>query len=181
MKNSSAVGWAALGMFVWGALKAGVAAQHMHVSCPLCAADSAADPRKIVHSVVTGPLMEEWTYRESLPKLIGPGAAAVMFGSMHATSKLTASQNAARAVEAAAAGGLVYQAAHGNGGLVGSTIVHGAHNLGVRVGGFFAMKARAQAEGFRHEVVNTTVEFGGPPGWPSGTVPARSRRCVRGH
>ena len=137
-KDARAIGWAALGMFAWGAIKS-LTVQAGHSDCPICAsmvASTAMDPRRLAHSVLFGPLMEEVNFRDALPRLMGDEASSVAFGAMHADPGLGMIGNAVRVLEAGLAGALVYLPAFKRGGLLGSTLVHGAHNLGAAVGAY---------------------------------------------
>lgn len=174
MKNPGAVGWAALGMFAWGFLKASAVGRRQPVSCPLCAAHAVTRPRRLAYSLVLGPVVEELNYRHSLPRLLGPAGSAAVFGAMHASKRLSPEGNAARVAEAGLAGGLVYQSAYDRGGLVGSSLVHGAHNLGVDLGTYFTMRDRAREEGLTR--VEVPVELRANDGSP---VRATMEVCAR--
>src|SRR5574343_567925 len=103
------------GAFAWGAVKA--------------AAHGARRHDYLDWDVGIGELSEELVFRVGLEKglgLFGFGAAPVriaqagIFGALHPGNELDA-----------ALGGLVYGAAYDRYGLLGSTLTHVAHNLGV--------------------------------------------------
>ena len=148
-KMGPAVGWAAIGMFAWGLLKASSAGKHL-VACPLCVAHRVTDPKRLFHSLVIAPVTEELSFRSSLPRLVGSDPAALAFGALHASPKLGTLGNAARVAEAAIAGGLVYQRAYNEGGLLGAALVHGSHNLGADLGTFLTMSRRTGEESWAH-------------------------------
>lgn len=162
MKNPSAVGWAAIGMFTWGLLKATALSDGRHVRCPSCAARGVTSPKHLLHSTVFAPTLEELNYRQTLPMWIGKQPAAAVFGAMHYSRRLPPGQAALRAAEAGLAGALVYQPAFDAGGLLGSALVHGAHNLGADLGFFLTMREQA-----RHH------HTAGCPGCLAGAGPAR--------
>jgi membrane protease YdiL (CAAX protease family) len=165
------VGWLALGMFAYGLTKAHVFGPKLREKtggCPLCARQAISRPKHLIHSLVTGPLMEEIQFRHQLPKLVGANASNAAFGALHASRKLSAEDNAAKVLEAGLAGALVYAKAYDAGGLAGATLVHAAHNLGADLGIFSVMEAPARAYAHRYSV----RQLG--PG-----VTLRQRHCVR--
>lgn len=103
------------GAFAWGAVKAAATGARRH--------------DYLDHDFGLGELSEELVFRVGLEKglsLTGLGTApmrllqAGVFGSMHPGNEVDA-----------ALGGLVYGAAYDRYGLLGSTLTHIAHNLGV--------------------------------------------------
>ena len=105
------------GAFAWGAVKSAVTGQHRH--------------DYMDWDVGVGELSEELVFRVGLEKGLGlTGLApapvrllqAGLFGAMHPGNEVDA-----------ALGGLLYGAAYDKHGLLGSTLAHIAHNLGVFV------------------------------------------------
>lgn len=138
MKNSKLpVGWLALGAFVWGASKAWLNYKETaHHGCPMCLESAflhSTNPVRLVQHVVTGPLVEEATFRGGLQRHIGLGPASVAFGVAHMEPGKDMKSTVARVLDATI-GGLVYGKAYESGGLIASTLVHGAHNLGANLG-----------------------------------------------
>jgi len=182
VKNSSAVGWAALGMFAWGVAKAYAVLGPGHSGCPICTAADVSDPKKLAHSVLLGPLLEEVNFREALPRLMGEQGSAMAFGAVHADPGLGAFGNAIRVLEAGLAGGFVYMPAFKNGGLLGATLVHSAHNLGAALGTYSVMQRRVEAEGWeRVPVAVVPTHHHTDDGTPAGVavMACRRRRPLR--
>ena len=148
MKNGKLVGTLALGMFAWGAFKGLTIGRQLHDGCPLCAQRKLASPSHLLNALVVAPTVEEFQFREVLPKVAGGRAASVIFGVAHMNPKLGLAGNALRMTEAGLAGALVYAKAYKQSGLTGAAIVHGAHNLGSALGAFFSMEDRVKDEGW---------------------------------
>lgn len=145
------VGWIALGMFTYGLAKATAISSSVRGGCPLCEASNAFNAHSLFRSCGAAPLLEEFTYRQNLPPLIGRKGAAVAFGAGHASRILPTGLNALRMVEAGLAGGIAYQAAYDSGGVAGSTLAHAAHNLGTTLGTYLVARDRVRKEGWHRE------------------------------
>lgn len=147
-KNPGAVLALAGAMFAYGLFKGKFLAAHSlsDPGCPMCvtsgleAATDRIRPRHMIKSVVTGPLTEELLFRHTLQPLVGAQASGVAFGALHASPNLGVLANMARVMEAGLSGALVYGHAYTHGGLLGSTLVHAAHNVGARLGTYSGMQ-----------------------------------------
>jgi len=156
-KNPGGVFWLAAGMLAYGALKSGVFTKHTlrRCGCPSCVgkiASQAVGAGSLLTSVVTGPVREEIMFRHTLGPLIGSDYASALFGVAHASSKLSAGGNVLRMLEAGLSGALAYSAAYKQGGVVGASLVHAAHNAGTSLGAILALTLdgpRARAGGAR--------------------------------
>jgi membrane protease YdiL (CAAX protease family) len=168
------VGLLALGMFAWGAAKAFAVGPTLGDKkghkCPLCTQQAVMEPKHLIHSLVTGPVVEEIQFRHQLPKLLGENVSNAAFGALHVSRKLTAEENAARVLEAGLAGALIYAKAYDSGGLAGATLVHAAHNLGADLGLFSVMGKEAARKGYRHVTTRRQLQPG---------VTLSQRHCMR--
>lgn len=177
-KGPSAAGWLALGMFTWGLVKAAALARHMAPDCPICAEDQmrrVAHPSHLVRSVLTAPITEELMFRHNLQPLIGQQASAVLFGVAHASPRLGAVENALRVLEAGLAGGLVYGEAYNQAGVIGSTLVHAAHNAGADLGLYLSLKSGFE-QNRRLQARYGIGPYAAPPAPPAiAVIPARPR------
>ncbi len=175
----------ALAMFGWGFVKAvafAMSDKGHSAHCPMCVESRymhLVDPAATFKSVVSGPFMEELSFRRNYPQLMTKvagwtgrplppegsfeDAADLLFGSGHMLPGHGPLLNAARVMEAGLAGALVYRPAFNAAGLAGATLVHGAHNLGTRIGGLLAIERKFK----RPSVAPTPSQ----PGWPRGLRP----------
>jgi predicted membrane-bound spermidine synthase len=94
-------------------------------------------PSTLIMNAGLGPLQEEMLFRAGIQPKIGLAPTAAMFGAFH-IRRLDA-QNIAHATDAGL-GGLLYGFVYNNFGLAASTMVHGAHNLGVAIGTLFSAR-----------------------------------------
>jgi len=145
-KNPGTVFALAGAMFAYGLLKGKLLASQAvcDPNCPECVGTvrdkwgAWTQPTHLLKNV-TGPLTEEVLFRHTLHPLVGAQASGVMFGALHASPKLSAGANMLRVLEAGLAGALVYGHAYTHGGLLGSTLVHAAHNAGADFGTYSGM------------------------------------------
>lgn len=136
----------ALGMATYGCVKGYMHSVTIHPQCPACRANAFAiaahanDSGYVAHSTILGPLTEEITYRWALQPYVGIEKASLAFGLGHAIPNGGVTKNMLRVWEAGLVGGAAYGTAFNQAGLLGSTLVHGAHNLGVLVGSVLGLR-----------------------------------------
>jgi len=88
-------------------------------------------PAQLIMNAGLGPLQEEMLFRAGMQPKIGLAPTAAIFGAFHL--RRMDAQNVAHAADAGL-GGLLYGFVYDHFGLAASTMVHGAHNLGVAIG-----------------------------------------------
>jgi len=127
--------------FCWGYAKSrSVNGETMKSDC----ADSiyqmakhSVSPGQLIMNAGLGPLQEEMLFRAGIQPKIGLAPTAAIFGAFHI--RRMDAQNVAHAADAGL-GGLLYGFVYDHFGLGASTLVHGAHNLGVAIGTLFSAK-----------------------------------------
>lgn len=127
--------------FCWGYAKSrSVQGETMKGDCSdsiYAMARHSMSPASLLMNAGIGPLQEEMLFRVGLQPKIGLAPTAAIFGAFHI--RRADAQNIAHAADAGL-GGLLYGFVYNHFGLAASTLVHGAHNLGVAIGTLLSAK-----------------------------------------